>query len=131
MFYYNLTEIAINLVKSFTLEHELGRGSDSIPTNKTEVKLKIIGQLLALRKMNEECVYELEQAKYIGTYHDIGERHALQISFTSMIALGYLDSQYLWRKTVDTSKKWLRVVRAIIILMILPTSSTKYANKLP
>ena len=44
--------IAIDFVKNFKGEHQVGRGWNKIPINVTEVKMKIMEIILATRKFN-------------------------------------------------------------------------------
>ena len=54
VYYYGLSCIAIDFLKIFYPQKEMGLGWVSLPKNKTNIKLKIIGRILALRKVTEE-----------------------------------------------------------------------------
>ena len=72
IFYYDLTSIAIDWMKSFKNEHLLGRGWNKIPKNPTDVKMKIIERLLAMRKYNPNTgSYELEQSVLLGQLENV------------------------------------------------------------
>ena len=61
-YYYNLSSIAIDYVKSFKKEKDLGRGWTKVPKNPTDIKTKIVSRLLSIRKLNtDNNRYELDQ----------------------------------------------------------------------
>ena len=65
MYYYNISAIAIDYLKKFSKESELGRGWEKVPINKTDSKNKIINILLATRKTDTNGVYNLDQGRVI------------------------------------------------------------------
>ena len=66
LYYYELSCIAIDLVKIFYPQKEMGLGWTNLPKNKTHVKLKIIGRIIALRKVMDDGKYVLDQNHFIG-----------------------------------------------------------------
>ena len=66
LYYYGLSCIAIDLVKIFYPQKEMGLGWTDLPKNKTNVKLKIIGRIMALRKVMDDGKYVLDQNHFIG-----------------------------------------------------------------
>ena len=64
-YYYNISSIAIDYLKTMRTEQELSRGWKKVPVNQTDAKNKIIGLLLSLRK-EQAGVYVLEQERIIG-----------------------------------------------------------------
>ena len=72
IFYYDLTSIAIDWLKSFKNEHLLGRGWNKIPKNPTDVKMKIIERLLAMRKYDPNTgSYKLDQCVLLGQLENV------------------------------------------------------------
>ena len=65
LFYYDLSSIAIDLLKKMWYEKEMGRGWAKLPKNKTDIKVKIIKGLLALRKRTDSGQYTLSQTKIL------------------------------------------------------------------
>jgi len=61
LFYADFSSIAIDYVKRMTTEKEMKRGWEKLPKNKTDIKVKIIEKLLALRKRSENGEYTLSQ----------------------------------------------------------------------
>ena len=72
MYYYNISSIAIDYLKKFSTEKELGNGWNKVPVNMTNAKDKIIGLLLSLRRQENGGVYVLEQERIIGMLANIG-----------------------------------------------------------
>ena len=71
MYYYNISSIAIDYLKKFSTEKELGNGWNKVPVNMTNAKDKIIGLLLSLRRQDNGGVYVLEQERIIGMLANI------------------------------------------------------------
>ena len=55
------------MLKKFTTENELGQGWDKVPKNKTDVKIKMVELLIALRKENENGKFVLSQNRFLIT----------------------------------------------------------------
>jgi len=66
VYYYDLVSIVIDYSKALKKEHGLNRGWDKTSKNQTEMKTRIIEQLLAMRKYNDATKkYELDQNKVL------------------------------------------------------------------
>ena len=65
LYYYHLSSIAIDFLKKMFVEKEMGRGWVKIPKNRTDVKLKIIERLLALRRRDDQGKYSLGQNRVL------------------------------------------------------------------
>ena len=65
VYYYYISSIAIDYLNIFAKEKQLGRGWKKVPVNKTDGKNKIINILLALRKVDTNGVYMLDQGRVI------------------------------------------------------------------
>ena len=61
LYYPQLADIAINYVKNINKSKVEGRGWKGFPKNISNVKVKIIGILLSLRRLNSDNVFNLEQ----------------------------------------------------------------------
>ena len=70
VYYYDLTSIAIDLSHKMEDERKMGRGWVKLPKNKTDIKLKIVERLLAMRKMGEEG-YHLDQWRIVGMLSNV------------------------------------------------------------
>ena len=77
LYYYGLSCIAIDLIKIFYPQKEIGLGWTNLPKNKTNVKLKIIGRIMALRKMNDGGKYVLDQQHFIGQLENVWGANAI------------------------------------------------------
>ena len=72
IYYFDLTSIAIDWLKSFKAQHLLGRGWNKIPKNATDGKMKIIQRLLQMRKYNDQTqLFELEQTVLLGQLQNV------------------------------------------------------------
>ena len=59
VYYYDLTTNAIDLSHKMEMESMIGRGWNKPLKNKTDIKVKIVERLLAMRKIfNEEYVFD-------------------------------------------------------------------------
>lgn len=67
MYFYDLSSIAIDFLKIFASENELGRGWDKVPKNKSDAKTKIINSMIAMRHEGDDGKYVLDQHNYIST----------------------------------------------------------------
>ena len=66
LYYFHLTSIAIDYLKCFKKDNDLGRGWTKVPKNPTDIKTKIIERLLSMRKFSEETKkYELDQNRLL------------------------------------------------------------------
>ena len=65
VYYYHLTSIAVDYLKLFTEENTLGRGWAKVPKNKSDVKVKIVGVILALRKEDDGGKFVLDQGRIL------------------------------------------------------------------
>ena len=70
VYYYVSSCIAIDLLKIFYSQKEMGLGWVTFPKNKKNLKLKIIGRILALSNMNEDGIYTFNQEHFIGKLED-------------------------------------------------------------
>ena len=61
LYYPQLAAIAIDYVKNINKSKLEGRGWKRFPKNISDVKIKIIGILLSLRRLNSDNVFDLEQ----------------------------------------------------------------------
>ena len=85
--------------------------------NKTDTKLKIVGQLLALMKMNDNDVYEMEYAKYLSMLTNYwGEARPANITHVNDCVRIFVIVVSL-EKIVATLKYWRWVVHVENILM--------------
>ena len=64
IYYFNLTAIAVDILQKLYSENEMGRGWKKLPRNKTDIKIKIVQRLLAMRKLVDEN-FVLDQYKFI------------------------------------------------------------------
>ena len=72
IYYFDLTSVAIDWLKNFKSENQLGRGWNKIPKNPTDVKMKIVERLLAMRKYNSSTgLYDLEQMVLLGQLQNV------------------------------------------------------------
>merc|ERR1740124_29560 len=60
-YYYGLTSISIDYIKSFQNECKIGCGWGRLPKNRTDVKVKIVEILMALQKCQYDGRYTLSQ----------------------------------------------------------------------
>ena len=70
LFYYHLAAIAVDYLKSFKIKITLGRGWLKVPTNKTNVKIKIIEIILSLRKMRDST-YQLNHTRLLSMLYTL------------------------------------------------------------
>ena len=71
IYYYDLACIAIDMMKAFYEQNRIQTGWQKLPKNKTNVKNKILGRLLALRNCGFDGIYTLDQKsllEMLGTY---------------------------------------------------------------
>ena len=59
-YYYGLSCIAIDLIKVFKHQKELGLGWKKMPKNQTNTKVKIITTIMVLRKLGDNGKYKLD-----------------------------------------------------------------------
>ena len=72
IYYYHLASIAIDYVKNFKKEKDMGRGWNKVPKNQTDVKKKIVDRLLAMRKLSDSSrKYELDQNKLLDMLQNV------------------------------------------------------------
>ena len=76
MYYPELSATAIDMSKVFYTEQSLGTGWAKVPKNKTDVKKKIIGRLLAMRKLGDDNAYHLEQSVLLDMLQNVWGRGA-------------------------------------------------------
>ena len=67
LYYYDLSSIAIDYLKSFASENVLNRGWDKVPKNKSDAKVRIINSLIAMRREGDDGKYVLDQESYLET----------------------------------------------------------------
>ena len=66
IYYFHLTSIAIDYLKCFKKEKDLGRGWAKVPKNPTDIKTKIVERFLSMRKFSEQSKkYELDQNRLL------------------------------------------------------------------
>ena len=70
-YYYGLASIAIDFIKLFNKEQELGKGWSKVPKNKTDVKITIIKRIQGLRKEGDNGKYTLSQATFVGMMENV------------------------------------------------------------
>ena len=76
-YYYGLASIAINYDKNFKKESESGRGRGKVPKNQTEMKTRVIEQLLSMRKYSDiKKEYELDQGEVLTFLHNMWSQGA-------------------------------------------------------
>ena len=66
LYYYYISQTAIDYLNIFAKEKELGRGWKKVPVNKTDGKNNIINTILAIRKIDSNGVYQLDQGVILG-----------------------------------------------------------------
>ena len=71
LYYYGLSCIAIDLMKVFYPQKEMGLGWTKLPVNKTNVKNKIIDRILALRRLDDDGKYIIDQKHFIGQLENV------------------------------------------------------------
>jgi len=71
LYYPHLSAIATDLSKTFSSQQELGNGWAKLPKNKINVKVKIIGRLLALRRIKNDGSYALEQERVLDMLQNV------------------------------------------------------------
>ena len=93
IYYYNLTSIAIDYLKSFKKEKDVGRGWTKVPKNLTDIKTKIVERLLAMQKYSEhnKNTSSTKQDYYI-CYNKYGDMHSKVRSYILTIACVCLES---------------------------------------
>lgn len=79
-YYYGLASIAIDFIKIFNKEQELGKGWTKVPKNKTDVKLKIMKRVLSLRKEGDDGKFHLSQATFVGMLENVWGAQAVDTS---------------------------------------------------
>ena len=65
IYYYGLSSIAIDYIKSINIEKATGNSWSSLPKNFTDIKMRIINILLRLQRLDDNGVYELGQTKVL------------------------------------------------------------------
>ena len=77
IYYYDLASIAIDYSRNFKKECDLGRGWGKVPKNQTEMKIRVIERLLAMRKYSEsKKEYELDQGEVLFFLHNMWSQGA-------------------------------------------------------
>ena len=66
VYYPQLSAIAIDFLKNIKMEKANGRGWKRLPTNPTDVKVKLIEILLSLRRIGDVGEYNLTQDVILG-----------------------------------------------------------------
>lgn len=61
LYYYDLSSITIDYLKSFASDHELDRGWVKVPNNKSDAKVRIINSIIAMKREGDDGKYVLDQ----------------------------------------------------------------------
>ena len=70
VYYYHLTSIAIDMASKMEIEKNMGRGWAKLPKNKTNVIVKILERLLALKKKKDD-EHVLDHNRIIGILSNV------------------------------------------------------------
>ena len=71
LYFYGLSCIAIDLAKIMYEQNDLGLGWNKLPKNKTNVKMKIITRIMALRKVIDDGSYALDQKHFLSMLQNV------------------------------------------------------------
>ena len=80
LYYYDLSCIAIDLIKIFNKQQELKQGRSHVPKNKTDVKKTIITRIMMLRRQDDHGRYCLKQEVFIGMMQNVWGKNAVDIT---------------------------------------------------
>jgi len=91
--YYGLGSIAIDYGKKFKKEHELQRGWSKTPKNQTEMKVRIMEQVLVIQEYCDiEKEYKLDQSQLLDISKNMWRQSSpnkVSISTIDYVYLGY------------------------------------------